>query len=118
MQCFHKRKLVAINESIYGHGMTSCLQYMAIFMTFMFICIYDLYDHLTRNRGGTFCIHRKIGCLNFEPQYLLNYSSPKNDLYSVRKRSIRAFKSIFKLHWLRNLRKKFARVVPMLTPVG
>ena len=52
---------------------------------------------LTRNRGGIFWIHRKIGCLNFEPQYLLNYSSPKNDLYSVRKRSTRAFKSIFKL---------------------
>ena len=52
---------------------------------------------LTRNRGEIFWIHRKIGCLNFEPQYLLNYSSPKKDLYSVRKRSVRAFKSIFKL---------------------
>ena len=52
---------------------------------------------LTRNRGGIFWIHRKISCLNFEPQYLLNYSSPKNDLYSVRKRSISVFKSIFKL---------------------
>ena len=27
----------------------------------------------------------------------MNYPSTKNDLYSVRKRSIRAFKSIFKL---------------------
>ena len=41
--------------------------------------------------------HPKIGCFNFKEEYLLNYSSPKNDLYSVRKRSIRAFKSIFKL---------------------
>ena len=39
----------------------------------------------------------KIGCFNFKPQYLLNDSSPKNDLYSVRKRSTRAFKSILKL---------------------
>ena len=77
---------------------------------------------LTRNRGGIFWIHRKIGCLNFEPQYLLNYSSPKNDLYSVRKRSIRAFKSIFKLlgwgpaslHWLRTLRQNFARLVSLI----
>ena len=52
---------------------------------------------LTRNRGGIFSIHRKVGCLNFEPQYLLNYSSPKNDFYSVQKKSIRAFKSVFKL---------------------
>ena len=28
---------------------------------------------ITRNSGGIFRIHRKIGCLNFEPQYLLNY---------------------------------------------
>ena len=39
----------------------------------------------------------KIECFNFKPQYLLNYSSPTNDLYSVRKRSIGAFKSMFKL---------------------
>ena len=41
--------------------------------------------------------HPKIGCFNFKPQYLLNYTSPTNYLYSVRKRSIGAFKSIFKL---------------------
>ena len=52
---------------------------------------------LTRNGGGNFCMHPKIWCLNFKPQYLQNYLSPTNDLYSVRKRSIRAFKSIFKL---------------------
>ena len=42
-------------------------------------------------------MHPKIWCLNFKPQYLQNYSSPTNDLYSVRKRSIGAFKSNFKL---------------------
>ena len=41
--------------------------------------------------------HPNIGCFKFKLQYLLNYSSPKNDLYSVRKRSTRAFQSIFKL---------------------
>ena len=41
--------------------------------------------------------HPKIGCFNFKPQYLLNYTSPTNDLHSDRKRSIEAFKSIFKL---------------------
>ena len=34
---------------------------------------------------------------NFKRQYLRNYTSLTNDLYSVRKKSIRAFKSIFKL---------------------
>ena len=55
------------------------------------------FDSLTLGWPGKFLIHRKIGCLNVKPQYLLNYSSPTNDLYSVRKESIRAFKSIFKL---------------------
>ena len=71
-------------------------------------------------------LHPKIRCFNFKPQYLLNYTSPTNDLYSVRKRSIGAFKSIFKLlglgpasalaspHWLRTLRQNFARVVSLL----
>ena len=27
---------------------------------------------LTRNGGGIFWTHRKIGCINFKPQYLLN----------------------------------------------
>ena len=52
---------------------------------------------LTRNGGGNFWMHPKIWCLNFKPQYLQNYLSPTNDLYSVQKRTIRAFKSIFKL---------------------
>ena len=51
---------------------------------------------LTLSWPGKFLFHPKIGCFNFKPQYLLNYSSPKNDFYSVRKRSIRAFKSIFR----------------------
>ena len=42
-------------------------------------------------------LHPKIRCFNFKPQYLLNYTSPTNDLYSVQKRSIGAFKSIFEL---------------------
>ena len=63
--------------------------------------------YLTLSWPGRFWIHPKIGCLNFKPQYLLNYSSPTNDLYSVRKRSIRAFKSL--PHWLRTLRQNFAR---------
>ena len=50
-----------------------------------------------RFRSLSLKIHPKIGCLNFKPKYLLNYSCPTNDLYSVRKRRIRAFKSIFKL---------------------
>ena len=86
--------------------------------------------------------HPKIRCFNFKPQYLLNYTSPTNDLYSVRKRSIGAFKSISKLlglgpasavplrakfflrevlrwraaspNWLRTLRQNFARVVSLL----
>ena len=77
-------------------------------------------------------MHPKIWCLNFKPQYLQNYSSPTNDLYSVRKTSIGAFKSIFKLQggpqnflrevlrwraaspqWLRTLRQNFARVVSL-----
>ena len=74
-------------------------------------------NHLTRNGGGNYWMHPKIWCLNFKPQYLQNYVSPTNDLYSVRKRSIRAFKSIFKLlgwgHWLRTLRQNFARVVSL-----
>ena len=97
--------------------------------------------YLTLSWPGKFLFHPKIGCFNFKPQYLLNYSSPKNDLYSVRKRSTRAFKSIFKLlgwglasagplrakflrevlrwraaspYWLRTLRQNFARVVSLL----
>ena len=54
-------------------------------------------QYLTRNGGGNFWMHPKIWCLNFKPQYLQNYLSLTNDLYSIRKRSIRAFKSIFKL---------------------
>ena len=60
---------------------------------------------LTRNGGGNFWMHPKIWCLNFKPQYLQNYVSPTNDLYSVRKRSIRAFKS--------NGPQNFARVVSL-----
>ena len=52
---------------------------------------------LTRIGGGNFWLHSKVWCLNFKPQYLQNFSSPTNDFYSVRKKSIRAFKSIFKL---------------------
>ena len=52
---------------------------------------------LTLSWPGKFLFHPKIGCLNFKPQYLLNYSSSTNDLYSVHIRSIRVFKSIFKL---------------------
>ena len=52
---------------------------------------------LTLSWPGKFLFHPKTGCFNFKPQYLLNYSSPKNDLYSVRKRSTGTFKSIFKL---------------------
>ena len=67
------------------------------------------------------CIQKSGACLNFKPQYLQNYSSPTNDLYSVRKRSIGAFKSIFKLlgwgpaslHWLRTFHENFARVVSL-----
>ena len=59
----------------------------------------------------------KVWYLNLNPQYLHNYSSPTNDLYSVRKKSIRAFKLIFKLlgwgHWLRTLHQNFARVVSL-----
>ena len=87
---------------------------------------------LTLSWPGNFLFHPKIGCFNFKPQYLLNYSSPTNDLHSVQKRSIGAFKSIFKLlcwgpasagrlqakpplpHWLRTLRQNFARVVSLL----
>ena len=64
---------------------------------------------LTLSWPGKFLFHPKIGCFNFKPQFLLNYSSPKNDLYSVRKRSIRAFKSIFKLlGWAAALAPDFA----------
>ena len=64
-------------------------------------------------------IHPKIWCLIFKPQYLLNYSSPTNDLQRVRKKTIRAFNLIFKLlgplvaspYWLRTLRQKFARLM-------
>ena len=52
---------------------------------------------LTLSWPGKILLHPKIRCFNFKPQYLLNYTSPTNDLYSVRKRSIGAFKSIFKL---------------------
>ena len=52
---------------------------------------------LTRVGGRIFGFHPKIWYLNFKSQYLQNFSSPTNDLYSVRKKSIRAFKSIFKL---------------------
>ena len=51
----------------------------------------------TRIGGKIFGIHPKIWCSHFKPQYLQNDSSPTNDLYIVPKRSIRAFKSIFKL---------------------
>ena len=53
--------------------------------------------HLILSWPGKFLFHPNIWCFNFKPHYLLNYSSPKNDLYSVRKKSIRAFKSVFKL---------------------
>ena len=53
--------------------------------------------NLTLSWPGKILLHPKIRCFNFKPQYLLNYTSPTNDLYSVRKRSIGAFKSIFKL---------------------
>ena len=70
---------------------------------------------MTTSWPGKFLFHPKIGCLNFKPQYLLNYSSPKNNLYSVQKRSISAFKSIFKLlGWVRTLRQNFACVVSLL----
>ena len=96
---------------------------------------------LTLSWPGKILFHPKIGCLKFIPQNLLNYSSATNDLYTVRKRSIRAFKSIFKLlgwgplaqapcaqgflrevlrwraaspHWLRTMRQNFARVVSLL----
>ena len=52
---------------------------------------------LTLSWPGKIWFHPKNGCFNFKPQYLLNYTSPTNDLYSVRKRSIGAFKSIYKL---------------------
>ena len=52
---------------------------------------------LTLSWPRKFLFYPKIVCFNFKPHYLLNYSSPKNDLYSVRTRSTRAFKSIFKL---------------------
>ena len=52
---------------------------------------------LTLSWPGKILLRPKIRCFNFKPQYLLNYTSPTNDLYSVRKRSIGAFKSIFKL---------------------
>ena len=85
---------------------------------------------LTLSWPGKIWFHPKNGCLNFEPQYLLNYSSPINDLYSVRKRSIRAFAALapnfapklctrrvsacfsacFKTCW--------GRFDPMLIPVG
>ena len=51
---------------------------------------------LTLSWPGKILFHPKIGCFNFKPQYLLNYKSPTNDLYSVQKRSIGAFKSTFK----------------------
>ena len=54
-------------------------------------------NFLTLSWPGKNLLHPKIRCFNFKPQYLLNYTSPTNDLYSVRKRSIGAFKSIFKL---------------------
>ena len=52
---------------------------------------------LTLTWPAKFLFHPKIGCFNLKPQYLLNYPSPTNYLYSVQKRSIAAFKSIFKL---------------------
>ena len=74
---------------------------------------------LTRNGGENFLMHPKTWCLNFKPQYLQNYSSPTNDLYNVRKRSSRAFKSIFKLlGWVSaragSLRSKFFARSPAL----
>ena len=74
---------------------------------------------LTLNGPGHFRIHPKIWCLNFKPQYLLNYSSPTKDSERVRKRTIRAFILIFKLlgwepHWLRTLCQNFARLVSVI----
>ena len=63
---------------------------------FLFLPIGD-FVVLTLSWPGKILLHPKIRCFNFKPQYLLNYTSPTNDLYSVRKRSIGAFKSIFKL---------------------
>ena len=60
--------------------------------TFLLFCF-----SLTLSWPGKILLRPKIRCFNFKPQYLLNYTSPTNDLYSVRKRSIGAFKSIFKL---------------------
>ena len=92
---------------------------------------------LTLSWPGKIWFHPKIGCFNFKPQYLLNYTSPTNDLYSVRKRSIGAFKSIFKLLGLGakfsagvktlhasclclllSMFQNWGRFDPMLIPVG
>ena len=87
----------------------------------------QLVEMLTLSWPGKFLFHPKIGCFNFKPQYLLNYSSPKNDLYSVRKRCFAAlapnfapklctrlvsacFSACFKTCW--------GRFDPMLIPVG
>ena len=51
---------------------------------------------LTLNGPGKFRIHPKIRCLTFKQQYL-NYSSPTNESYRFRKKTIRAFKPIFEL---------------------
>ena len=100
-------------------SLTTCLFTFSVH-NIMQTCDHSVRDiDLTRNRGGNFWMHPKTWCLNFEPQYLQNYSSPRNDLYSVQKRSIRAFKSIVKLldwaspHWLRTLRQNVARVVSL-----
>ena len=69
---------------------------------------------LTLSWPGKILLHPKIRCFNFKPQYLLNYTSPTNDLYSVRKRSIGAFKSIFKLLGLGPA--SFAALAPNFAP--
>ena len=52
---------------------------------------------LTQNGRGKFRMDPKIECLNFEPQYFLNYSRPTNYLKRVRKKSTNAFESVFEL---------------------
>ena len=70
---------------------------------------------LTVNGPGHFRIHSKIWCLNFIPQYLLNYSCPTNDSWRVRKKTIRALILIFGLlGWLRTLRENFARLLSLI----
>ena len=83
-----------ISSSVITFFKTLCL---SIRNRILLLSLLILIIMLTLSWPGKFLFHPKIGCFNFKPQYLLNYSSPKNDLYSVRKRRTRAFKSIFKL---------------------